>query len=370
MPFTIIREDITRLDVDAIVNAANEHLRRGGGVCGAIFAAAGADDLQRACDQIGHVDTGSAVITPGFALPARHVIHTAGPIWHGTERDAELLASCYASSLALAREHGLSSVAFPLISSGIYGCPKDVAMTVAVGAIRDFLESDETDMEVTLALFDRGAKLVGEELFGRLESFIDDAYAEERNRRFGRSQHVGQCVAERQVMADSAPMAPMPCEAMPPEASPDARSAPARHQKRSAKERILGALGLPRKTESSLTDMLQNMDASFSDTLLSLIDERGLTDAEVYKRANLSRQYFSKLRGGAINPSKRVVLALAVALRLDLAQTRMLLERAGYALSRSYKLDVIVEFFIEEGIYDIFTINQALYACDQPLLGT
>ena len=383
MPFTIIREDITRLDVDAIVNAANEHLMRGGGVCGAIFAAAGADDLQRACDKIGHVDTGSAVITPGFALPARFVIHTAGPIWHGTERDRELLASCYASSLALARENGLTSVAFPLISSGIYGCPKDVAMDVAVSAIRDFLATDDTDMEVTLAVFDRGATLVGSELFGRLASFIDDAYVDRSRSIFGRS------VAEEPWLSSLDSDEDVFAANIPAQAQPSLSGAAGKAQKEerrglgslfkkkaAKKERISGAPVSPRESSVSgrkrttLTDMIRGMDASFTETLLKLIDDRGLTDAEVYKRANLSRQYFSKLRNGTVNPSKRVVLALAVALELDLGQTRMLLERAGYALSRSYMLDVIVEFFIAEGTYDIFAINKALYAYDQPLLGT
>ena len=367
MPFSIIREDITRLDVDAIVNAANEYLKQGGGVCGAIFAAAGARRLQEACDKIGHVDTGSAVITPGFDLPARYVIHTAGPIWHGTEGDRELLRSCYTSSLVLAREHGLASVAFPLISAGIYGCPKDVAMDVAVGAIRDFLATDETDMQVTLVLFDRREALLGEELFGRLASFIDDAYVDKSHERFGTSNRrlsnepwLSECLEDS--MAAPADAAPRPAPAVPRASKlPKVAGAPAKDRP-SLKDRLFGAMGL--------TEKLAHLDASFSETLLSLIDERGLTDAEVYKRANLSRQYFSKLRSGSINPSKRVVLALAVALELDLAQTKMLLERAGYALSRSYKLDVIVEFFITEGNYDIFAINQALYAFDQQLLGT
>lgn len=336
MPFNIIRQDITLLDVDAIVNAANEHLKQGGGVCGAIFAAAGAHDLQRACDEIGHVDTGSAVITPGFALPARHVIHTAGPIWHGTQRDRELLASCYRTSLELARDNGLTSVAFPLISSGIYGCPKDTALVIAISAIRSFLADDETDMEVTLVLFGHGESLLGKELFGRLESFIDDAYVDEQHHLYGRNR--------RSNLAE-----PWLAEC--------------------GSVEMMVSVNAAEKPEN-LTQKLASLDASFPATLLALIDERGLTDAEVYKRANLSRQYFSRLRANTVNPSKRVVLALAVALRLNLEQTRMLLERAGYALSHSYKLDVIVEFFISQGVYDIFTINQALYAYDQQLLGT
>jgi len=342
MPLSLVRDDITLQRVDAIVNAANERLMRGGGVCGAIFEAAGPDELQAACDQIGHVDVGAAVATPGFALPASHVIHTAGPVWHGTATDRELLASCYASSLSLARELGCRSVAFPLISSGIYGCPKDVALEVAVDAIRSFLGAEDADMEVTLVLFDRGATLLGEELFGRLSRFIDDAYVGEREARFGVSRRRLDEEPWLANVAAAAPAAPAEGPAI-----------------------MAGAAG-----PASLDERLRHLDAPFSETLLALIDERGLTDAEVYRRANLSRQYFSKLRSGAINPSKRVVLALAVALELDLDQTRLLLGRSGYALSRASMLDVIVEFFIEGGVYDTFTINEALFAWDQPLLGT
>lgn len=336
MPLRIVRDDITLQRVDAIVNAANEWLRRGGGVCGAIFEAAGASELQDACNQIGHVDTGSAVATPGFTLPARHIIHTAGPRWRGTADDRRLLASCYASSLALARDLGDRSIAFPLISSGIYGCPKDQALAIATGAIRSFLEGDDTDMEVTLVLFDRGATILGEELYGRLSRFVDDTYVGEREERFGRHRNL----SLEPWLADLAMSL-----------APDVRP-------------------LADEPADDLEERLRTLDASFPETLLSLIDERGLTDAQVYKRANLSRQYFSKLRGGTINPGKRVVLALAVALELDLAQTRLLLERSGYALSRSNMLDVIVEFFIEHGTYDVFAINEALFSYDLPLLGT
>lgn len=344
MPLGIVRDDITLQRVDAIVNAANESLARGGGVCGAIFEAAGVDELTRACERIGHVDTGSAVFTPGFALPAAYVIHTAGPIWRGTPLDRDLLASCYTSSLELARELGCRSVAFPLVSSGIYGCPKDVALEVATGAIRSFLEDDDRDMEVTLCLFDRGASLLGEELYGRISRFVDDAYVGEREERFGRSRRTNESWLAG--LADA-------CAAGRPDA-PELAAAPA---------------AAPRPLDS-LTERLRNLDAPFFETLAALIDERGLTDAQVYRRANLSRQYFSKLRAGKINPGKRVVLALAVALELDLEQTRMLLERSGYALSRAQMLDVIVEFFIESGTYDVLAINEALFAWDQPLLGT
>lgn len=154
MPLEIVKNDITVMRVDAIVNAANEQLMQGGGVCGAIFAAAGAEKLTQACDEIGFCNTGAAVLTPGFALPATYIIHTVGPVWQGGNAgETELLASCYDHSLALANAHGIKSIAFPLISAGIYGFPKDVALLVAITQIDRFLEQSE--MEVYLVLFDR-----------------------------------------------------------------------------------------------------------------------------------------------------------------------------------------------------------------------
>ncbi len=154
MPIQIVQDDITTMRTDAIVNAANSRLAQGGGVCGAIFAAAGAQELTQACRAIGHCDTGDAVITPGFRLPARYIIHAVGPIWQGgTNGEEALLRSCYLNSLALAERHGLRSIAFPLISSGIYGYPKAAALSVAVSAISSFLP--EHDMTVCLVIFDR-----------------------------------------------------------------------------------------------------------------------------------------------------------------------------------------------------------------------
>ncbi len=379
MPLSLIRQDITKLSVDAIVNAANEGLRAGGGVCGAIFAAAGHDELQRACDEIGHVDTGDAVATPGFALPARHIIHTAGPVWHGgTHGERELLASCYRSSLALACELGDTSIAFPLISSGIYGYPPAEALSVAVGEIRSFLV-DYPDLEVTLCLFDRKATTLTQGLFGAIESYVDDVYVDSRP--YGRKR-VSEAYAKHDGYADalhdgtlsdwdvayedSALGAPAFGSAMAPAgAAMPAGAAPAG----AAHASTAAPAAKPAQKPMSLDEALAHLDAPFSQTLLAMIDERGLTDAQVYARANLSRQYFSKLRSGKVNPSKRVVLALAVALELPLDETRMLLERAGHALTHASKFDVIVEWFIMHGRFDIFEINEALFTFDQQLLG-
>lgn len=332
MPFFLVRNDIVNMRVDAIVNAANSSLAPGGGVCGAIFAAAGRTALDKACRAIGHCDVGSAVITPGFDLPARYVIHAVGPIWQGGSRgEADLLHSCYTRALHLARENGCESIAFPLISSGIFGYPKPQALRVAINAIEEFLLKYE--MQVYLVIFDRAALLISEQLYENIQRYIDDRYVELRA--FPRQAAEALPHARQRAEQADLPLA-APC------ATPGKRS---------------------------LDDLLGHLDESFSRMLLRLIDEKGMTDVEVYKRANLDRKLFSKIRKEGYNPSKQTALALAIALRLNLDETKDLLGRAGYALSHSNKFDIIIEYFIEEGVYDIFEINEALFAFEQRLLG-
>jgi len=171
------------MNVDAIVNAANTSLMAGGGVCGAIFTAAGVENLQKACEPLAPIQTGDAVITKGFSLPAKYVIHTAGPVYKGGEQDEErLLRSCYVNSLDLAKKNKCNSIAFPLISSGIYGYPKDEALSVATSAISGWLMSD--DMDVSLVVFDKNAFALSNELLGDVRTFIDENYVDESNKRF------------------------------------------------------------------------------------------------------------------------------------------------------------------------------------------
>ena len=339
MPFTIVRQDITKMKVDAIVNAANTELLMGGGVCGAIFKAAGAAELQKACDKRSPIKTGEAAITPGFALPCKYIIHAAGPVYRSQDaaQSEAMLRSAYLSSLKLAAEHKCESIAFPLISSGIYGYPKEDALKVASSAIRDFIA--DHDMDVYLAVFDRGALEISEKLLGAVESYIDEHYVEEH-----RVYRRDLLPVEREAMSEDAMLsyhAPMPSMAK--------ASTP---------------------TAGGIDELVSRLDEPFSATLLRLIDRKGKTDAEVYKRANIDRRLFSKIRTGkGYTPSKRTILALAVALELSLAETDDLLERAGFALSHSQKLDVIVEYFIVSGQYDIFKINEVLFKYDQQTLG-
>ena len=359
MPFEIIRNDITTMDVDAIVNAANTALAPGGGVCGAIFHGAGWNEMQRACRAIGHCDCGKAVLTEGFALPATYVIHTPGPIWQGgSQNEAQLLRSCYLSSLQLAKKHKCKSIAFPLISSGIYGYPKAEALRIAVQAIRDFLT--QNDMQVYLAVFDRNAVLLSEQRYRQIQQYIDDHYVEqmfchgrmETDYLFQKRQ-----LREQQTLQSEQSFMPGTSaedDLLPFLPSISASSEPAPVSK-------------PKKR--SLKDLVSRLDDTFSQLLLRLIDEKGMTDVEVYKRANLDRKLFSKIRKSSYNPSKQTAIALAIALRLNLDETKDLLGRAGYALSRSNKFDVIIEYFISEQIYDIDEINEALFSFEQKTLG-
>lgn len=365
MPFTIVRDDITHLHVDAIVNAANERLQQGGGTCGAIFAAAGAQKLQAACDKIGHCPVGGAVATPAFALPARHVIHAVGPVWRGGNAgEEEALRSCYREALALAVKLNDASIAFPLISSGSYGYPKDQAIDVALGEIRAFLRAH--DLRIFLVLFDVQSMRASAGRFGRIAERINDLYVQ-------RSPYARRSVWEGAQTGWNGPVASPEDTAgidLPNEAARTPMPMPEPPAASSSRGWIPHGLPTADERTSRIGRLLKHLDASFSTTLLRMIDERGLKDSEVYRRANMSRQHFSKIRSNRrYRPKKQTVLALAVALELSLDETRLLLERAGYALSHAEERDVIVEYFIEQGTYDIYEINLALYAFDQPLLG-
>ena len=328
MPLQIVRNDITTMKVDAIVNAANESLLGGGGVDGAIHRTAG-PELLAECRTLNGCQTGQAKITKGYRLPARFVIHTVGPIWQGGGHgERELLVSAYRSSLELAMVNGCETVAFPLISSGVYGYPKDQALNVAVDTIGEFLLAH--DMTVYLVIFDRAAYTIGGKLFADIAAYIDDRYVD---------AHTDSRETQRRRMA----IASMPMAA----AEQAAATAP-----------------------SGLDEALSKLDESFSQMLLRKIDECGMTDAQCYKKANIDRKLFSKIRSDVhYKPSKSTAMAFAVALELPLVEAREMLEKAGFAFSHASKFDIIVEYFIAHRNYNIFEINEALFAFDQSLLG-
>ena len=340
MPFQIVRNDITKMTVDAIVNAANESLAEGGGVCGAIFAAAGSEKLTAACQSIGRCDVGKAVMTPGFDLPAGFIIHTVGPVWKGGGfGEAQLLRNCYTNSLILAENHSFSSIAFPLISSGIYGYPKDQALQIAIASIGDFLLKH--DMTVYLVVFDGKSFALSEKLFSSIKNYIDENYIDEHTYR--RSMNLKSYDLQNRPETDASPQIQYMIQYS---------SAPSPKDKR------------------SLEDVVKQLDESFTQMLLRLIDEKGTTDVDTYKRANMDRKLFSKIRSAKkYTPSKITAIAFAIALELSLDEAKDLLGKAGYTLSRSTIFDVIIRYFIEEGNYNIFEINEALFAFGQPMLG-
>lgn len=363
MPIELVRNDITKMNCGAIVNAANSSLLGGGGVDGAIHRAAGRELLDE-CRLLGGCKTGEAKITKGYKLPCRYIIHTVGPVWRGGKNgEREKLVSCYRNSLKLAVEHDCESVAFPLISSGIYGYPKAEALRVAVDTCAEFLAENESAMTVYIVIFDKGSVDIGKTLFSNIKSFIDENYVEEAQKRdVSRSVRLAGEPRESKLFNSKKSKAIFKdlkkFDEVSDEFDEEIRAAPA------------AAFSEMSAAPQSLEEALNNLDESFSEMLLRLIDERGLTDPQVYKKANIDRKLFSKIRGDKnYRPKKTTAVAFAVALELGLPETRELLGAAGFALSRSSKFDVIIEYFITNKSYDIYEINEALFAFDQVLLG-
>ena len=422
MPLQIIRNDITRMHTDAIVNAANRSLMGGGGVDGAIHQAAG-PALDEACRALGGCHPGEAKATPGFDLPCRYIIHTVGPVWQGGgQGEAAVLESCYRKSLEEAERLGCESVAFPLISAGVYSFPREQALRIATDTIRAFLDSREEDLLVYLVVYDRASFDIGRQRYGEIREWIDDTevrplYEEERRRRLY-SEAAAQAapqpapdleapqrrrpgifgggrIGHREDAArDEKQAAPAPEDAAKRirrkeqaarfedqaagfaprwnEAPPRPSAAPAGAWREETEEAAFEAHGeRDGDLDALLIDYLKRQDEGFRDMLLRKIDERGMTDAECYKRANVDRKLFNKIKNQPeYRPGKTTVLAFALALELPMREIGEMLTKAGYSLSRSSKSDLIVEFFIRSGVYDVFEINEALFAFDQKLLGS
>lgn len=349
MPFAIVRNDITQMDVDAIVNTANPRVRVGSGVDSMIHEKAG-PELLEARRKIGNIARGNAAITAGYRLRAKFVIHTVGPVWYGgLTGEQTLLRSCYDKSLKLAVENGCRSVAFPLISTGNYGFPKDKALQIAISAFSEFLL--EHELMIYLVVFDSDSLRLSEKLFQNVASYIDDHYVEEWGEPWRVSQNNRSTARRNLDRYESAQLRRCsPC-APAPEAMSD-----------------IEEKALPKPI--SLEEKLKQADAGFAETLLKLIDKTGRKDSDIYKRANLSKQHFSKIRNNPdYKPTKPTAIALALALELDLDATKDLIGRAGYALTNSSKFDLIIQYFIEQGKYNVVEINTALYDFDQRLLG-
>ena len=340
MPFLMIRNDITKVAADAIVNPANRNLLQGSGTSRAIYQAAGEQELTAACEAIGYCDLGKAVCTPAFRLPAKYIFHAVCPAWQGgLFGEAEQLAGAYHSALELAVEHRCESVAFPLLSSGNYGYPKEQAFRIAVDTITQYVM--DHDLTVYLVLYDRHSLAVSRKLFTSVEEYIDDHYVATKDESwwFGRRRRES-AERRRRLEEEAAPM----LEAAAPPAAPMAAR--------------------------SLEHLMDNLGESFTTRLLRLIDERGLKDSTVYKQSNISRQHFSKIQCNRdYNPKKKTVLAFAVGLHLSEDETIDLLQSAGYAFSDGSKRDWIVRYCLEHKIYNINQVNTLLFEYDQEQLG-
>lgn len=337
MPFEIVRNDIVNMRVDAVVNTANPNPVIGSGVDSGIHKKAG-HELLVARQKIGCIDFGDAAITPEFDLDARYVIHTVGPVWEdGSHREEQILSSCYRNSLTLAKEHECESIAFPLIATGNYGFPKPLALQIAVREISTFLL--ENEMQVYLVVFGKEAFALSEKLFKSVNSYIDENYIRSKKLdEYGTESMYGSRLETRRI------------------------------REQECADMSVGA-AIPMDSDD-WGQLINDLDAGFSETLLQLIDRTGKKDSEIYKKANVDRKLFSKIRNNMdYRPSKTTALAFAFALELDVEETKDFISRAGFALSHSSKFDVIVEYFLVNRNYNVFELNEVLFAFDQPLIG-
>ena len=381
MPLHIIRNNLVNMDCDAIVNTANPLPRIGAGTDSAVYAAAGEKRLLEARQKIGEIAPGCAAVTHGYALKARYIIHTVGPVWRGGEDNEEtILRSCYRTSLRIAEAKRCKSVAFPLISAGSYGYPKEKALETAVEEIRSYLA--HSNMIVYLVVFGQEAYELSGKFQDEVQSFIDEHYVKawfekeygglSKERWRNESTVLYEDVSEESTDVCYSAFAPDAFNL--PEMPAASQRASARVPKATApspgRKMTVGFPVTMHRKKKTLEDSDIILAETFSEKLLRFIDEKEMTDVEVYKRANIDRKLFSKIRSRRdYQPKKKTALALAIALRLDLDQTKDLLSRAGYAISPSSKFDLIVEFFIVNEVYDIDTINIALFDHKEQTLG-
>ena len=383
MPLKIIRADITKLECDAIVNPTNMDMMPSGGVDAAIHEAAG-QELLEYCKSFGGCGVGEAKISPAFNLPSKFVIHTVGPMWEGGEKgEALLLRSCYSEAMKLAIKEGCKSVAFPLISSGLFGYPKDRVLKEATDTIGLFLT--EYEMDIYIVVYDKESFSISRGLFDGVKEYIDNNYIDFEALR-GQRRRRTESEDDRVSSSYSMSISGAPPSRKPPIRRPT-KSEPLETEFLESKiiddEPSISYQSIADDGECSLLDfdfvcksalprgIFDDMDKGFADTLFYYIDKKGFTDVEAYKRSNVSKKTFSKIKCTPnYNPSKITAVSFAIGLRLNIEETRRLLRTAGICLSRSNKFDVIIEYFIVSGNYNsIFDVNEVLYQFDQLLLG-
>ena len=392
MPFEIIRNDITRVKADAIVNTANPRPLIGAGTDTAIYQAAGEKELLAERRKIGDIPPGGSAATKAFRLQARYVIHTVGPIWRGGDKgERELLKKAYEGALQLANSLSCESIAFPLLSAGSYGFPRDEALQIALSCFNRFLLQHE--MLITLVIFDEDSFVISSRLYDDIEEFISNRQAREMERRYYGWERPGTIIEEavrrpREALRKSDDSEPQKevrrRKGMPGKESPRPEPKKAREKRAEEEEPFQDASFLmpsmaalaapvtaspPLNFDRSLEEVLRDRKATFSERLLQLIDERGLDDVTVYKKANVDRRVFSRLRRPQYQPKKETAIAFSLALELDLEEMQDLLSRAQYALNPSSSFDLIIMYFVSHRDYDMDKINAALFQYHQPVLG-
>ena len=347
MPLHFIQNDIAKVKADILVNSANPEVAIGTG-CDANLHAAAGPQLFEARKKIGPIATGEACITDAYNLPAKYVIHTVAPIWQdGHHKEGMLLKRCYDNCLKLAEEYKADSIAFPLLSTGNYAFPKDLALDIAVNKCEKWLKDHE--LTIYIVVYDRESYQISLDLHHEVETFINNALSIEP----APSLTYGQ---RRKLLASMS-------------------SAPyVLHEQEEADDEIVSyepAVGYTGALSLSSIDGLPEFKAgkSFQDTLFEFCDRSGMSDPEIYKRANMDRKLFSKIKNPKYLPRKNTILSLAIALRLNLKDTNRLLASAGYAMSDGQVSDIIIRYFIQTKHYDIYDINTVLFEYHQPTLG-
>lgn len=377
MSFRIVRNDIVRMQTDAIVNTANAYPTVGPGCDYAVYAAAGYDELLAYRRQhIGFVEEGEAFITPGFNLPAKYIIHAVSPYYEdGTSGEEDKLRSCYRKSLQLAKENGVRSIAFPLISTGGFGYPKEEGMRIAIDEIYDFLFDNE--MDVWLVVFDSRAAALGEKLYPDLKAYIDQNYVYEKGEEEYETAflehrpprppmlHSASVRLDAQMMRSvRAPMnahriaTPDITEECIRESASDVCEEPSCESAGDTTASIFDDEERYEELKRRLEERKAHLADSFSEYLLYLIASKGMTNADVYKRAIVDKKLFAKIKNDATyHPQKITCLRLCVGAKLSMDETKDLLARAGYALSPCDMRDVIFSYFIDNKIYDMIDLD-------------
>lgn len=382
MPFKIIKNDITKVKADAIVNTVNPNVKIGEGVEYAIYNAAGKDELLKAREKLGYMPPGEVGITPAFKLDAKYIIHVSSPVWTGIwygERPPEsvftketiLLGDCYMKALYMAAENGCKSIAFPLLATGTYKFPKEIGMAVAVMAFTDFLKN--YDMEIFLVVFGEGSSNISGSLFRKVKRFvdyeeicacaelaprddldwidgstIDDSYSFDDGNHYYYNDGRAKSYWDIGEDDDDELYYEIPSGL---HKSPKSHKSPKTHKHTES-----------HKYSRSLEESLKKIHKySFAGYLQQLINKKGMKNSEVYATANITKQYFSKLINGKVNPSKEKVIALAIGLHLNMDETKDILKVAGYAFSPYSQTDIVVKYFINNEDYNVIKLDILLY---------